>query len=252
MSWEPSYPKLTHKVKDVPGYAQANFNALATGMAREHPGTTYTKHTPGGCGAIFYGTTAEIAALTTPGSGALAYDTNLGLLVRYSGSVWQEHNKTVAGVGTWSRIRAYANALTTSILTTNTDIPLDAETYDTLSEYNTGIGFATISASGVYLIAGSVTLSGDISGNLSCGSKVQIIAGGVTGTYYSGSGSMRNTAMNASPYASFPFCFIRWLNATDMVGVAAIVYTPGRTVVVVNGSTSTWMCIHRLPWGGVF
>jgi hypothetical protein len=56
--------------------------------------TTDGQHKPGLCGICYVGTTAEIAALSSPPGGAIAFDTDLGVFKYYDSAVWSSVSVT--------------------------------------------------------------------------------------------------------------------------------------------------------------
>jgi hypothetical protein len=78
-------------------------NALdssATGATTIENSAAQGRHKPGNVSAVYIGTTAQIAALTGMYSGALAYDTTLGLLEIYNGTNWTTYQIGVNMGGT--------------------------------------------------------------------------------------------------------------------------------------------------------
>jgi len=158
--WKKVYPNSENEIKQIPNILQQNFSAIEDAYNIEHysPASGSVglsgEHRIGSVGAIYEGTTTQIAALTSPMSGALAFDTTLGVLVKYSGSNWLRLSQNY-----WSRFKA---ACTNTVIVTagasaNT-LVFDTEDYDTLNEYDHTSGIFTALASGYYLLIGQLTM----------------------------------------------------------------------------------------------
>lgn len=154
MTWRKTYPTSKSKIKDLPTLHSDNFEAIEDALEYEHyspasaTATLSGAHRLGVVGAVYEGTTTQVTALTGMLSGALAYDTTLGLFVRYSGSAWQ-----AIGQNEWSRVRAYRS--TNIAVTADTAIAtlvFNTEDYDTLSGYNNSTGIFVAPVSGYYAI----------------------------------------------------------------------------------------------------
>jgi hypothetical protein len=107
-------------------------------LATEHTDITVTaglaelRHNAGRCSVIFYGTTAEIAALTTPPQYAIAYDTTLAMFKYYNGAAWvlaghsllHTHQSNAEGgniTGVFKFLAAPTNLVNSAIVYTWTD-----------------------------------------------------------------------------------------------------------------------------------
>ncbi len=241
MSWQPTYPKSTSKISEVPSICQGNFAAFNVGMNLEHTGIT--GHTLGKVGLCYYGPTTGIAALSSPGSGSTAYDTTLGVFVYYTGAIW----KTL-GWNAWSRARVYANALNLSVSAASgnySTIVFDTENYDTLNEYNTGTGCFTVASSGVYFIHSNISVSG--SNTATSGMGCDLCLSGVPQTaplttYVTSAGS--------SPYHTLQATYIGLVAAGAVVSAGIDSFVTTNTVKIITGADKTYMVIHRLPWSG--
>ena len=161
MSWRKLYPNSDNAINEIPAILRDNFDAIEDAYDLEHyspssgSAAVSGEHRLGLVGAIYEGTTAQIAALTSPQDGALAYDTTVGVLIRYNGSAWFR-----IGANYWSRFRAYASSGTavTSGASAQT-LVFDTENYDTLAEYSTTTGIFTALASGYYLLVAQITMA---------------------------------------------------------------------------------------------
>lgn len=160
MSWINIYPTSDTKIRDLPDILSDNFEAIEDILDVEHDtltSGTSGHHREGGIGIIFEGTTAAITALSSPPSGALAYDTTIGYLRKYTGSEW------VVMTDSHPRVRAYkstnSTAASASTQTSTGDyVVFDTEDYDELSEYDHSTGIFTASSSGLYHILVSVAV----------------------------------------------------------------------------------------------
>jgi hypothetical protein len=241
MSWQPTYPKVASKISDVPAICQGNFAAFNVGMNLEHTGII--GHTPGIMGLCYYGPTTGIAALSSPGSGSMAYDTTLGVFVYYTGAVW----KTI-GWNSWSRARVYANALnmaTSAIGTAPAPIVFDAENYDTLNEYSTATGGFTAAGSGVYFIHANVSVSGSntAASGMGCGLHLG-------GNFQESATVSYVTSAGSSPYHTLQVTYIGLIASGAVVSAGIYNLVATNTVKIVTGADKTYMVIHRLPWSG--
>lgn len=170
VTWRKLYPKDTTVEKDLPVLHSDNFNVIQSAAECEHysmasANTLSGYHRPGAVGAVYEGTTAQIAALSSPNAGAMAWDTTLGVFKYYTGSVW-----TIISSSKWSRIRSYLNSVDISVTAGASAeiLVFNQVDYDTLSEYNNSTGVFTALASGYYAVnanacfvaSGNQTLSG--------------------------------------------------------------------------------------------
>lgn len=160
MAWNKSYPTSDTKIRDLPDILSNNFEAIEEALDVEHDtltSGTSGHHRAGGIGIIFEGTTAAITALSSPPSGALAYDTTIGYLRKYTGSEW------VVMTDSHPRMRAYKSANSTAAsastqTSTGDYVIFDTEDYDELSEYDHTTGIFTAAACGLYHIILSVAV----------------------------------------------------------------------------------------------
>ena len=159
-TWRPTRPNSSDDIADIPSLTQDNFSAIEAVLGVEHYTITHALsglHKGGIAGGMFVGTTAQIAALSNPPTGAMAQDTDLGVVVEYRGGAlgWDK-----IGQSEWSRSAAYP---TTAVAVTADEPPYtiiwDTEIYNTLSEMNTADGVFTAKASaGSYTIVVSLGL----------------------------------------------------------------------------------------------
>lgn len=73
--------------------------ALSERLEIEHAFKASGLHSPGKVSCLYEGNTAQIANLTGMSEGAMAYDTTLGVLQRYSGAAWVAKSSNVATIG---------------------------------------------------------------------------------------------------------------------------------------------------------
>jgi hypothetical protein len=158
-TWKKSLPDDTVKISDLPTIHSDNFTTTENAYDYEHYSPASANATSGShklsiVGAMKIGPTTAITGLTTE-TGALAFDTTLGILVYYTGTAWQRVTQTY-----YSRMRAYrsANIAVTSAASAEI-LVYDTENYDTLSEYASASGVFTALASGYYAIIASVGLA---------------------------------------------------------------------------------------------
>lgn len=151
MGWVSDWPLSGTPVSGSPDQTQDNFEIIDDWWGVEHftfTSGTSGEHTPGKVAALYYGSQAEINALTSPGCGSLAYATDKGVLELYRDS-WESIT-----ANKFSRVCNVASTLT---------IPPCAETaittwgstaasgmYDTLEEWTSNRFNAK--AAGYYLV----------------------------------------------------------------------------------------------------
>jgi len=165
MTWYKDKPGENNSFSDVPQIAQDNFDATEDAFGQEH----YTlgaslcgTHIPGVMGVVKSASTTIINALSSPGSGAMAWNTTLGWWQRYWASAW-----AIPGSATkWSRVRAYKSSGNQSFDngeggSQTAAVTFDAETYDSLSEF--AANTFTPADSGYYLVIASLGFSGGTS-----------------------------------------------------------------------------------------
>ncbi len=130
------------------------------------------EHKQGLMGGVYKGTTAQIAALSSPGSGALALSTNDCVMKVYDNSSWKDINSEY-----YPRMyKTYREAALLVPASTLTTIPLSASGYelgnfDTLSEYSTSTYRYTVLNSGYYLCTCSVQVGNS---TLTAGLPIQL------------------------------------------------------------------------------
>jgi hypothetical protein len=154
MAWDKTYPLLTTNISASCPQIDANFAAIEGTVSAEHGSlvaATSGTHGYGRVSAMLSGTYATIAALTSPATGALAFDTTCGVCRIYNGSSWVRMTGTY-----YSRVHAYSTATQVIPTATWTAITLGTESYDSLAEF-TIAGSPTVGQAGYYLIIGTAT-----------------------------------------------------------------------------------------------
>ncbi len=140
---------------------QDNLDAIEDLFGQEHNTFSETAcgtHISGVMGVVASASTVGILTLTSPGTGAVAWDTTVGSWKRYWGDTW-----AVPGSATkWSRCRAYANSNQELALETLTNVTFSTEDYDSLNEF-AGNTFTALDA-GYYLAVASISISGQAVG----------------------------------------------------------------------------------------
>lgn len=244
MGWNKTYPKGSNQLKEVPQVTQDNWVAIENIMGAEHK--TFTDpssgvHALGVAGVMFEGTTAGVSALTGMASGAVAFDTTLGKLMRYNGSTWKRVTQDYH-----SRVRASKSAnMTLTAGASATPVIFDTEQYDTLSEYNSGTGVFTAIASGYYITIASLALN-----------KLAIGGAPVLGLQIYKNGSVVTSVQEPLPSALQGFITtnittILKLDPGDTVRVTATITVNTETQVGAGGTYNTFLAIHRLGGQGI-
>lgn len=172
MAWNKIYPIGTTSVSGsvAPGSSsgiRADWAALESWWDVEH--STFTSggsgaHVVGKFGVMLTDANSGILALTTPGTGAIAYDTTNGQLLRYSGTSWVRLTQNK-----YSRIRegfGVQTIPTTAWTVMNASTTTFSGSYDTLGEFNTTTRRFTPIATGIYLVRGSIQFSPTVSNYL--------------------------------------------------------------------------------------
>jgi hypothetical protein len=244
MSWQPTYPTHANKVKDVPDLVQSNWVAINKGLSGEH---TATGHNLGGSNILWTATTAAesgdptvpIGAISSPVTGALAFDNIVGSIVYYSGAAWR-----TLGQDYWSRFRAYISTTTLVCGGQNVKIIPDLENWDTLGEYDATLGTFAPSAAGMYFILGTIAVSGQqTSLNKSCA-----LALSGTGTTLRTVDYKIFSSCSATPYPTLHTSYMGFLSAGEKI---CLVATNPETATVKFTVVAGCFAAHRLPWSGV-
>jgi hypothetical protein len=164
--WNKFYPAITGTsvsgsvAPDPNSQIRANWLFIQEWWGVEH--TTFTsagsgEHTAGKVGSVLVDTAANIAALTSPGTGALAYNTTVGQLQIYDG-LW-----VGISCSAYSRMRYMfgSQVVTGSIWTAMGSAGAGSGTYNTLAEFSdTTFRFTAVEA-GYYLVRGLILFPTD-------------------------------------------------------------------------------------------
>ena len=159
-AWISNWPLSGTPVSGSPDQKKSNFEIIEDWWDVEHFTFTSTAgsggHSPGRVAALFYGPQAQIDALTSPGTGSLAYATDKGTLELYRGAV------STSGASGWGNLTADKFSRVYNVADTLT-VPPTAETlintwestaasgmYDTLDEWASNK--FTARAAGYYLV----------------------------------------------------------------------------------------------------
>lgn len=241
MGWLKNRPGDSDSFANVPTIAQDNFDVIEDIIGEEH----YTlgealcgTHIPGVAGFAKSGTTTIIGSLTSPGSGAIAWDYTLGCWKRYWDSAW-----AIPGSATkWSRVRAYLNsnqALTAVDGGTQVaQIEFNAEDYDSLSEFSSSAFSAT--DAGEYLVVSSWSACGAQTGGSAPSIGILILKNDTVVA-----SATKNTSQPAiETDEQIKIVEILSLGAGDTIKIQA-----RKTItndMIIAGSDATYVSIHRL------
>jgi hypothetical protein len=162
-TWNKTVPTSATYIVDIPDIFQNNWDVLEDIQGVQH--YTYTsslsgRHKPGLTPILAVSGTSEINSLSaTAESGALAWDTDLGVLKRFTGPI---------DAGTWQQVNldemplvdAYRSGdQTLAQMATYTTVQLNAENFDVLSSFNTSTYRFTAPTTGYYSIVAQATVT---------------------------------------------------------------------------------------------
>jgi hypothetical protein len=236
-TWLKDRPGDKDSFATTPQIAQDNFDAIEDIFGQEH----YTlneslcgTHVPGIMGVAASATTVEIATLTLPGSGAIAWDTTVGSWKRNWVDTW-----AVPGSATkWSRTRAYLGANQSLPADTPTQIQFNTEDYDSMNEFasNTFTALDT----GYYLVVASWCASGEAAAGTSQSLgivllKTDAVEASATRAVYE---------IGTETDVTIKMVEIVALNAGATLKVQA--YKSGIADIIIAGSDKTFVAVHRL------
>jgi len=156
MVWNKDYPTSTVSPSASTLGLTGNWKALEDWWGVEH--TTLTSassghHTAQNISLVCVAATSAISALSSPGTGALAYDTTKGELEVYRTAGWGKLTESY-----WSRVRTVflSASISTATWTKLTEKrTVEEDQYDTLSEFASSSGSASIKATGTYFVLGT-------------------------------------------------------------------------------------------------
>lgn len=170
-TWQKTLPCASTRMIDFPAIAQGNWDHLEDYIGVEHYGPESAlsgQHKPGCVSTVFIGPTADIASLSDPTTGALAFDTDVGTYKWHSGSEWMQPSEH----WNYSAVAAYPAAsgvLTKSAVST---AALDSEVFDKLSEWNATTYTFIPCATGFYMI--TATFQMQFTANISLSAQVWV------------------------------------------------------------------------------
>ncbi len=232
-TWRKSSPTDVTKLSDLPTIHSDNFATTESVYGYEHnspasANTTSGYHKLGYVGAVYIGSTTAITGLSTE-TGAMAFDTTLGIFVYYTGSAWQRVTQTY-----YSRMRAYRSTNVTVTSAASAEILVfDTENYDTLSEYASASGVFTALASGYYAVIASVGLMA---------SATQTTSQIVSATGQASASWTPSTGNNWSNIDEYPTAVDTDYNITQTVNKSDVF--SGTTPAVPSGSDSISVRVH--------
>ena len=155
MVWDKSYPTLSgDDIDDSVTQIRTNWSAIESVLSGEHAAISNAlsgTHLYGRASIMFSGTYSQISALSSPATGALAWDTQCGVCRLYTGSEWPRITATY-----FSRLHVARSSTQVIAPATWTSIVFNAESYDSLDEYSLATNAITITSSGWYLLVGTI------------------------------------------------------------------------------------------------
>ena len=162
MTFTKTVPTSSSLIIDIPSIHTDNWAAIAALIGQSHQAITSVTvsgvHQAGKTAVISAASTTTINAISSPATGALAWDTTLGVGKVYLGT-WQQINMLPI-----SRVEAYLTSDYTIPDTATSSanavtVPWATEIKDTLSEYNTtDYTFTATATSGYYLVQSQISI----------------------------------------------------------------------------------------------
>lgn len=246
MAWSTTLPTSSTLIADIPSIHQANWDIISKTIGHEHYGFTSSlsgKHTASATPVLCAGTTAVISAITSPTSGAIVWDTTLGVGKMYLGS-WNQINMLAI-----SRVDAYLSTDTALVhghgLSANaTVVPFNTEVKDTLSEYNntTTYIFTSVASSGYYLVQATICYSVS-SGTNTIGAYISVLNGSGVEQYQDSWNFIRN--MGTNEFSTICTGII-YLPAGYKIKIMTYDNATANTTTIKGGQTKTFLKIHRI------
>ena len=244
MVWNKTIPTSGTSIASIPNLFLAAWTALENQQEVQHYGYDVAlsgRHIQGVTPFLYVNTTANIAALTSPGSGAIAFDTDLGLMKRYDSgaSAWKQINlDTIAAVeanlGNSDQTVASADEGTYTI------VSLSAETKDHFSNWNTSTYRFTAPTNGYYAIYGQLTFTANAGG-------MEVRMGL---THYDSSDELQQATitykytLDTEPM-TIPNAIILYLEASDYVTM--ILWHGGSSNQTIEGGThQTFLKVYKI------
>lgn len=243
MTWNKAIPVSGSKILATPSIFGNNWESMDDILSKEHYGMTSSlsgRHKPGLVGTIYVGTNAQIAALTTPTTGALAYVTNAGSgvgLIRSSTSTWKVINNDL----NVTRVQVYADA--SEGYTINADTyanPVHAGQADINSlveyKYNASRNIYSFKpyATGYFAMAMTITLSTTFSGEDS------------VDLGFSGSGILEYTTITTLPSGYAAYSYSTLVSSNSGVDIMPFAYCYTKTIKISGGAGVSYVDIWRI------
>lgn len=168
MAWDKSVPTSATSIASIPSIFQANWTVCENIQGVQH--YTYTsslsgRHKPGITPFLYANSTTNINNLTAMQSGAIAYDTTIGLLKRYDGSAWVQVNLDPMGHALVYRNgdQTITSAAADDVYTA---IQYNTESADPLSAFNTSTYKFVAPTNGYYAVFPRVVVTPTEGGTL--------------------------------------------------------------------------------------
>ena len=155
MAWNKVYPTLSgDTISASVTQIQANWSAIEGVLSGEHASLTNSlsgTHLYGRTSVMFSGTKAQIDALSSPNTGALAWDTQCGTCKIYTGSTWASITSSY-----FSRVHLSLTSPQAIGPGTWTSVIFNNESYDGLDEYSINSNILQLTGAGWYLGIGTI------------------------------------------------------------------------------------------------
>jgi hypothetical protein len=233
--WDKTVPTSGSKITSTPSIFQNNWAAMDSILGWEHYGMTSSlsgRHYAGYVGAMHVSGNAEIAALTSPSTGALAWvhQTGSGVGLIRGQSAWKVVDYDLAT----SRVIQNTSSLNQTVLSGVTTCPTlwalsNPATLDSLTEYGK-YGF-TPSAAGYFMMALTIMASSTTSG------------GDSFTMGFSATGISHVTTLTTTPSALQTYSYSTIVSASSGVTVLPYIHTSQNTFVsgaAGNSFLSVW------------
>ncbi len=159
MGWNASIPTTAEAPCGSTENMRSNWSAIESWFNSGH--YTFTsagsgEHKAGVAGILYKGTSTQVAALSSPGTGAMAIDTTKGRIQDYSGSEWRDLTHLYA-----SKVSVDALFPSSSFPSTGTNYPLSGSSsttvnVDILSEFNETTTEFTTKYTGYYYVCAKI------------------------------------------------------------------------------------------------
>ena len=240
MAWTKVLPVTGTNASQTPSFYQGNWQALQDFFDTEHYTFTSSlsgRHRMGIVGVMMEGATSAITAVSTsPGSGALAFDTTIGAW-KMNGAADDERWHSIHVDLATTRVQAYASTESTATSSQTTIVPFNTEVVDSLSEYASASYVFSAAEAGYFYAKAAILVSTDTA---SGGDILSLILSGSAGVYRT---STRTT--HTSAYSTIG---IESIAQVASGGTLAFYLTaPANvTTTISGGAGNTFMRIHRI------